>query len=443
MKIIKTILKVLGIILLVLIVSIVAIGCYVYCKSTSSLANGDAIGHITAITCVGDNGLEVRGFDIVVNDKAVLEGLSAKDFDIVNNTVTTYLDTATGKTPEDFADDEIEMQITGDTIRLRARPFAMQGKAFFIIAHTPWEVHCTNPRLSFNADAIDQKLTDVIDDCLYGQHTYAGITREYLLYLPRDSDGVYLKGVPLMIWNIGGTEYGMPIKEAVLSDRAMVTMADAGQPCAALKFGLANPNYEFSASLDPEKIKMIDRNNAVQMSLIDSLIQVGIVDSTRVYCCGASSGGGATMRFCMQFPDRLAAAIPCCSMDPIIPIHYAEEAYEGQFVHDMKEAFAGDVYKWDGEDMALAPIDQQAFLDLPIRFVHAREDIVCKVTSSETMYEARRQMGALNDRIDIYSPEVMESYGEGGFLHSHYSWVPVLNNWEQDSPMRWMLEKER
>lgn len=441
MKIIKKILKCIGIILLTLVLTLVILLIYINSQSKPSVSKGENISHITAYTQVGDAALEVYGFDIIVKDASQIADLKAEDFDIINNTVTNWVDPQTGKTPEEYADDEITLEVAGDTLKLRARPFAMPGKAFFMVMHKPWEVHCTNSGLEFSANDIDDKHIAVIDDCIYGQHTYAGITREYLMHLPKDENGEYVKNVPIMIWNIGGSEYEMPIKDAVLTDRSVVSMATAGVQCATLKFGIANPNYLFSASLDPEKIKLIDRNNAVQMSLIDSLINVGIVDSTRVYCCGASSGGGATMRFCMQFPDRLAAAIPCCSMDPIVPIHQVKEQYEGQFVADLKTAFQGEVYKWNGTDMTLAPIDQEAFLKLPICFAHAEADNVCKVTSSLSMFEARKQLGATDDRLTVYSPEEMKAYGEGGLIFSHFSWVRVLNDWTEDSPMKWMLSK--
>lgn len=441
MNIVKKIFKWLGIIILALILIIVILCIYVSKKTAVTITKGDAVDYVTALTQVGDAAVEIYGFDIIVNDTSVLEGITASDFDILNNTVTNWIDPATGKSPEVFEDDEISIRVSGDTLMLRTRPFSILGKTFFVAMHEPWEVSCTNSRLNFTAFDINETKTAIIDDCVYGQHTYAGITREYLLHLPKDSAGNVMKNVPIMVWNIGGSEYEMPIKQAVLTDRSVVSMETAGVKCATLKFGIANPNYMFSASLDPEKIKLIDRNNAVQMSLIDSLITEGIIDSTRVYVCGASSGGGATMRFCMQFPDKIAAAIPCCSMDPIVPIHQVKEKYEGQFIEDLKTAFQKDVYKWNGSDMELMPIDQEAFIKLPICFAHAEADNVCKVTSSISMFEARKALGAESDRLVIYSPQEMEEYGEGGMIYSHFSWVRVLNDWTDDSPITWMLEK--
>ena len=104
-------------------------------------------------------------------------------------------------------------------------------------------------------------------------------------------------------------------------------------------FAIATPNYSYSASLDPERIKLVDRNNALQMAFIDTLIAEGIVAGSILFCAGASSGGGCTMRFMMQFPDRFKAAVPCCAMDPIVPIHKAEERYDGQFEGDLVKAF--------------------------------------------------------------------------------------------------------
>lgn len=203
---------------------------------------------------------------------------------------------------------------------------------------------------------------------------------------------------------------------------------------------IANPNYSYSASLDPEKIKLVDRNNALQMAFIDTLIAEGKVDGSRLFCAGASSGGGCTMRFMMQFPDRFKAAIPCCAMDPIVPIHKAQEKYDGQFTDDIVTAFQDKVYKWNGTDMELADIDTQAFCALPMYFVHADSDTTCKVISSHAYYNARKRLGATSDLIQIYDDAYMQKFGIPVMI-SHFSWVPLLNDYSEGTAMDWLVKQ--
>ena len=166
----------------------------------------------------------------------------------------------------------------------------------------------------------------MLDDCIKGSFNFAGLTREYMLHLPKDKDGNIIPNVPLMVWQIGGGEYNRDLMTCATANRCLVSLATEGVPCAALMFTIANPNYSYSASLFPDRIELIDRNNALQMAFIDTLIAEGKVDGTKLFCAGASSGG--TMRFMMQFADRFKAAIPCCPMDPIVPIHQVQEKYE-------------------------------------------------------------------------------------------------------------------
>ena len=48
------------------------------------------------------------------------------------------------------------------------------------------------------------------------------------------------------------------------------------------------------------------------MAVLDSLVGVGAVDSTRVYICGISMGGFGTWDALQRWPEKFAAAIPIC-----------------------------------------------------------------------------------------------------------------------------------
>ena len=401
------------------------------------------VENVDLFTRVGDNGLLVDAIEITVKDGRSLKGLTAADFDLVNNVCGTFIDPETGQAPADYTDDQLTVTRKKNVLRIEAKPFNINGKTGERFRRIPWELQCAvDTALNVRGDRISgERHIAVLDDCIKGSFTFAGLTREYMLYLPKDDQGNVIPNVPLMVWQIGGGEYNRDMMTVATANRCLVSLATEGIPCAALVFAIANPNYSYSASLYPEKIELIDRNNALQMAFIDPLIAEGKVDGNRLYCAGASSGGGCTMRFMMQFPDRFRAAIPCCAMDPIVPIHQVEEKYEGQFADDITTAFQGQVYKWNGSDMALADIDTKAFVNLPMYFVHAASDRTCKVASTYAYFEARKRLGATQDQMKIYTDEEMASYGIPPMI-AHFSWVPLLDDYSDGSPMRWMLAQQ-
>lgn len=425
--------KVLSAILLVASVFIAA------CAQKPS--DGKVIENVTAYTTVGDLGLNVYALDIKVNRPKVLKKLTAEDFDLVNNGYAGYCDPETQKQAEEYADDGISASVKKDVLHLQFKPFAMNG-LMVNFRSTPWELHCTDSTLNITAEDIDETRIDIIDDCIRGKFTYAGITREYMLYLPKDDDtGQIIRNVPLLVWQLGGGEYDRDMMTVALANRGLTSLPEQGFKCATLQFAVANPNYSYSASLDPEKIKLIDRNNALQMAFIDSLIAADVVDGNRIFCAGASSGGGCTMRFMMQFADRFKAAIPCCSMDPIVPIHMVQDLDRNKLEKDLNEAFRGQVYRWNGTDMELSPINTGAFVNLPMYFVHAKADNTCKVISSEAYYEVRKALGAKDDVLRIYDEKEMNEYGMGGPIFSHFSWVRLLNDYSEGSAMNWLVNQ--
>ena len=396
---------------------------------------------VDLFTQVGDNGLLVDAIEITVSNPRSLKGLIAADFDLVNNVCGSFVDPETGEAPADYADDQISVTRNGNKLRIDAKPFNISGRSEGWFKHFPWELRCSaDSALNVTLDKVNDRHIAVLDDCIKGSFTYAGLTREYMLYLPKDEKGNVIPNVPLMVWQIGGGEYDKDLMTAATANRCLVSLATEGVPCAALMFAIANPNYSYSASLDPERIKLVDRNNALQMAFIDQLIAEGKVDGSRLFCAGASSGGGCTMRFMMQFPDRFKAAIPCCPMDPIVPIHMVQEKYPGQFADDLEKAFQDKVYKWNGTDMELAPIDTKTFVNLPMYFVHASSDNTCKITSSYSYIEARKRLGATEDKLLVYSDEDLAAYGIPSMI-AHFSWVPLLDDYSEGSVMQWMISQ--
>lgn len=399
---------------------------------------GKGIQKVVVHTKVGDWGTVVESIDVTVTNKKLIKKLSAADFDIINNVSNTMYDPETGEVCADYKDDQISIAKNGNVLTISAKPFDADGKRNQRWQKEPWQVICTNPALSFSARDVDEKTIAIIDDCIRGTFTYAGLTREYMLYLPKDENGEVIKNVPLFVWQIGGGEYDKDIMTCALANKCLVSLPENGYKCATLVFAIANPNYSYSASLDPEKIKLIDRNNALQMAFIDTLIEQGVVDGSRLFCAGASSGGGCTMRFMMQFANRFKAAIPVCPMDPIVPIHMVKGLNVAQLKKDLQAAFQGQMYKWDGTDMVLQDIDTEAFVKLPMFFVHAVDDQTCKITSSIAYLEARMKLGAKNDRVIFWFDDEMKAYGFGGML-AHFSWCRMLDDYTPGSAMDWLV----
>lgn len=393
-------------------------------------------------TEVGDFGMLVNTIEITVSNPRSIKGLTAADFDLVNNVPGGFMNPATGKVYEEYEDDGIVVSTQNNVLRIEATPFSKAGRREDFRNIIPWELHCTiDSALNVKPDQVVAEHIDVLDDCIKGSFTFAGLTREYMLHLPKDKDGNVIPNVPLMVWQIGGGEYDKDLMTVATANRCLVSLAKEGIPCAALVFALANPNYTYSASLYPEKIELIDRNNALQMAFIDQLIAEGKVDGSKLFCAGASSGGGCTMRFMMQFADRFKAAIPCCAMDPIVPIHKVDEKYPGQYTDDVEKVWKGKcVYKWNGTDMQLSTMNIEAFVNLPMYFAHAESDQTCKVASTYAYTEARKRLGAKNDQMIIYSDEDLAKWNVPAML-SHFSWVPLLQDYSEGKPMNWLVKQ--
>lgn len=303
------------------------------------------------------------------------------------------------------------------------------------------QLHVKNTQRYHSKKAnVTEVKTQTIDDFEFGTFEYAGLTRDYALYVPENATGP----VPLVIWNHGGGEYRMDIHASMVANRGLTAWPEAGYETAVLMFQISNSNYSYRPN--DSKKQLIDQNNALQAAFVRQLISEGKVDENRVYVTGASSGGGATMRFIMQFPEMFAGAIPMCSMDPIVNIHQGASGTYDDIVKQLETAFQGQVWTWDEETSAMVKkdINTQALVDLPIHFTHAQNDPTCKVDSSKAYYEALANLGSTNDKLTIWSDAEMAEYGiTNGFNYAllHWSWVRVFNDTAADAPMAWLFNQ--
>lgn len=390
------------------------------------------ITSIVANTYVGDGQREVSSFEITVNDINLVTDLNAEDFDITGNFSTIPLD-LNGKNVSEYENDEISLSISENTITLSVKPFNYSRQ---------WSVECNESALSFDYNDVTTLKTRTLDDALRGTFTYAGLTREYALYLPKNADGSAKQKVPLVVWNHGGGEYAGQLENTLVANRGLTAWSEAGNETAVLQIQVANQNYSYGAAFDEAKKSLIDQNNALQAALIKELISEGTVDADRIYVTGASSGGGATMRFVMQYPELFAGAIACCSMDPIVWVHWNNQDSYEKIVQNFETAFQGQVYTWDEDSnkMVTKDVDTEKLLELPIYFTHAQNDSTCSVNSSKAMYEALNNLGAKNNHLTIWSDAEMAEAGLAGPL-LHWSWVKIFNSNEEGSPMNWLFKQ--
>ena len=199
---------------------------------------------VDLFTAVGDYGLVVNAIEITVSNPRSIKGLTAADFDLVNNTPGAMIDAVTGQLSEPYEDDGIVVTRKKNVLRIEATPFNKNGKRERGAAPQPWQLNCLiDTGLNVTPDKVSEEHIAVLDDCIKGSFTYAGITREYMLYLPKDKDGKEIPNVPLLVWQIGGGEYDRDLMVVATANRCLVSLPTEGIPCATLVFALANPNY--------------------------------------------------------------------------------------------------------------------------------------------------------------------------------------------------------
>ena len=204
-----------------------------------------AVESVVAYTRVGDvNNVMIDAIEIRVSNPKSIKHLTAEDFDLVGNIPDGFVDPATGDMLVEYADDGIVLTRDKATLHIKANPFNLDGKRNFGKPSKPWALRCkADSNLNITLAQVTERRTSTIDDCIKGEFTYAGITREYILHLPKDAEGNVIKNVPLLVWQIGGGEYNRDLMTAALANRCVVSLPEQGVECATLMFAIANPNY--------------------------------------------------------------------------------------------------------------------------------------------------------------------------------------------------------
>lgn len=160
------------------------------------------VENIVAYTTVGDIGsLMVNAIEITVSNPKSLRGLTAEDFDLQNNGPDGFVDPTTGGALKAHEDDGIVVSRKKNVLRIETKPFNINGLRGQMWRSEPWKLVCSaDSALNVTLKEVNDRRIAVLDDCIKGEFTYAGLTREYILHLPKDAKGNVIENAPLLVW---------------------------------------------------------------------------------------------------------------------------------------------------------------------------------------------------------------------------------------------------
>lgn len=374
------------------------------------------VREINVYAYVGDYGRVVNRIAYKVDDMKKVEGLSMEDFTIKLG-------------DNSFAVKDLIK--TDDEIVLETEEFFYDGIDVFgknyAVTHYDYSVDCVETDLSFTKENCILH-TRTLDDFVSGTFKASnGVELPYSLYLP---DGA--KDLPLMLWEHGGGEVLDTSYEGanITKNKGASIWIESGINTGVLSFQYPK-NYSFGISARPNELKTMEEYNVVKYEFIQMLINGGQIDGNRVYISGASSGGGAVLRFLMQYPDFFAAALPICAKDTLIPI---SEPFGLAFKMEGSLAISDEDYNKCYSEIKDLMGDYH-ITDTPVWFIQAENDPVCTSYTSKIMYDVLNEMGAKNNKITMYTDDEMAANNVES-LHS--SWVVAFNDPEI---IKWTYEQ--
>ena len=281
------------------------------------------------------------------------------------------------------------------------------------------------PELAFSTiEKAEIDCTDDKFDCTDADYNY--------LYMPKNE-----KNIPLMVWEHGGGEVLESSYEGanLHASRGAVAWVENGFDTAVLSVQYPK-NYSFGISEIPEELEQMNKYGTAKYELIQQLIADGKIDASRVYISGASSGGGAAIRFIMQYPDLFAGGLVMSAKDTVIPLSKKYDlAYKFGNNDDLK--ITDEEYQSSYNEMKEYMKDYD-ITNVPIWFAQAEDDQICTSYTSKMLYDVLQEMGAKNNKITLYSDEEMENAGQHGSYHG--SWAVAL---EDDEMLSWVYEQEK
>ncbi|MDF2487192.1 MAG: hypothetical protein K0R46_3360 [Herbinix sp.] len=364
------------------------------------------IKEINIYAYVGDDGRLVNKITYEMDGAKKVNNLSKDDFEIKIGDKNYVVK---------------DLKTEGNLLILETEDFHYDGidkySKNYTVTHYDFTVTCTIPELNFNKDKCIIH-TKILDDFTKGTFKASnGVELPYWLYLP---EGV--SNIPLMVWEHGGGEVLSSSYDGanITKNKGATVWIESGMNTAVLSFQYPE-NYSFGISSKPEELKMMEEYNVVKYELIQKLITAGQVDANRIYISGASSGGGAVLRFLMQYTDLFAAALPICAKDTIIPI---SEPYGLAFKMQGSLAISNEEYDHCYSEIK-SLMNSYKITHIPIWFVQADNDPVCTSYTSKILYDVLNEMGAEKNKISMYTNDEMSAKGLSS-LHS--SWIVAFND---------------
>lgn len=392
---------------------------------SNSTAESDVLNEVVSSTYVSPEGqiLDklIYKFD-TLNPKT---NLSTDDFNIdITNTIVDY---ATG-----------EETVTTDSANV-AKVSVGDNEVVIDIEDIPYktitDMTVTSENKEFSSKLEDYKLeTKTADQFNHSEFTDSNGTEiSYWLYTPESEESS-----PLVIWEHGGGEVLSTSFEGsnLVSSQGATTWIENGFETSVLSIQYPE-NYQFGISEIPEELSKMEAFNMAKYELVQSLIEDGTVDSSKVYLTGASSGGGGALRFIMQYPDLFAGALITSAKDTVVPISLKYDlAY--QLEDQSKLKITEDQYAETYNKMAEELKNYPEIINVPIWFVQAENDQVTTSYTSIMMDDILKEMGAEDNKITLYSNEEMEAGGVHDVYHA--SWQLAYQDKEM---LNWLFEQQK
>lgn len=388
-------------------------------NSTAAASDEIHVKNVTLHTYVGDSGQMVDGVIYELDNIFNRGDMKSGDFSITMENDTFKV---------------LDITKENNTLNLKVEPFRYLGKDVYDAdmkgTHYDFSIDCTVDNLDFQKGDDCTIETKTADDFVMGIFTGSNdIELPYWIYLPENASNL-----PLLLWEHGGGEVLSSSYEGanIKNNRGAVTWIENGYDTAVLSFQFPE-NYDFGISENPEQLKIMQDYNDVIYEFIQEMIQKGQIDPQRVYICGASSGGGAALRFLMQYPDLFAAALPICAKDTLISI---SKPYELAYKFKGSLEISDEDYQKCYQEISDLMKDNN-ITNIPIWFVQAENDPVCTSYTSKILYSVLNDMGAVNNKLTLYTDEEMKEAGQTIY---HFSWVPVLQDKEM---MDWLYSQSK
>ena len=378
------------------------------------------IESITASTYVAPGG---RTLNKIIYSLSTSDGvnLSSEDFNIKFTIAPVdYLGETESK--------EQEAEISDVTIENNEVNIEFADVSFSTIEKT--EIDCTDDKFDCT-DADYEVKTKTADEFVKNEFTAQdGTVLTYYLYMPENEENV-----PLMVWEHGGGEVLDSSYEGanLHASKGAVAWVENGFDTAVLSVQYPK-NYSFGISEIPEELEQMNKFGTAKYELIQQLIEEGKIDASRVYISGASSGGGAAIRFIMQYPDLFAGALVMSAKDTVISLSTKYDlAYKFGNNDDLK--ITDKEYQSSYNEMKEYLKDYD-ITNIPIWFVQAEDDQICTSYTSKMMFDILKEMGAENNKLTLYTDEEMENAGQIGSYHG--SWAVAL---EDSKMLSWVYDQ--